>query len=92
MTMRLAADSPELSNDDYLTIQQSILVMGSLIVELDLPAFIERIARAEAMAPLIDPTLFMRGAPNLQVIRSLATSLMEFREEAIKARDGKEPA
>ena len=88
--MRLATDTPELSNDDYFTIQQSVLLMGSLVAELDLPAFIERINRAEAMAPIVDPTLYMRGGPNLSVIKDLAVALSTCRDEASKARQ--EPA
>src|SRR5687768_3441112 len=79
---------PETDADfDYSSTQQKILLHSQLICELDLEQFIDRIETSEAVAPLFDPTLYMRAADNLQAIKELAVALRRFQKVALDVRD-----
>ena len=50
-------------------------------LDLDLEGFISRINHAEAVAPLFDPTAYMKAANNLSAIKRLAQALVPFVKE-----------
>lgn len=61
-----------ISDDEYSTIQHQITLIGALLEELDLNGFLERISHTHAAAPILDPTLYRRGADRLHAIEDLA--------------------
>jgi len=76
------ADQPErdrLSNEDFLTIQQQLTIFGGAVMVLDLEGFIARCQHAEAVAPLIDPTAFMKGHEKLEALKDLAEGALKFK-------------
>ena len=53
--------------------------------DLDLEGFMERIEQSEALAPIIDPTLYLQGAERLTMIKDIARAGLEFKRAIHKA-------
>lgn len=56
----------------YIETQMRVIEMGKIADSLDLEAFLKCISNAEAMAPVIDPTMYRKAIANLTAIRDLA--------------------
>jgi len=76
-----------LDPDDYLQLQQHLLMFGPIVAEWELEAFIAQIDRADTLCPVPDPTLWIRGHKNLSKIRELAVGALAFKRAVVKARD-----
>ena len=74
----------KLSDTDYLSIQHEIVVLAGLVRELPLTAFLVRINTCETIAPLVDPTLYMKAGNKLAQIKELAAALQPFQKAADK--------
>ena len=61
----------------YIETQLKIIELGKLAGTLDLDAFLKCIQNAETMAPLIDPTLFMKAQANMTAIKKLALAVRD---------------
>lgn len=68
---------------EYRSTQNQLLIVASLVRELDLDGFLERINKAEAIGPIVDPTLYRAAMANLSVIKSLASAANVFRKEVL---------
>lgn len=68
----------DLDDETYILVQQQITAFAGVVRNMPLRAFLERIDRAESVAPMLDPTLFMRAGKNLAVIKVFAESLLTF--------------
>ncbi|MHB8928903.1 MAG: hypothetical protein ACYC9Q_14895 [Bacillota bacterium] len=71
-----------MTDEEYLQTQQQIELLAVLILLLDLDGFLERIRHAEAMVPMVDPTLWMKGGSALQKVKGLAEGLRQFKKVA----------
>lgn len=69
-----------LTQEQYETIQHQLLLIGELLVQMDLPAFLEQIETAETVGPILDPTLYRMGMSNMAEVKRLAKAAMELRE------------
>jgi hypothetical protein len=70
------------SDEEYIQIQQQLVIFGQLLMNIDVEGFIERAERADAIAPVIDPTLWMRGHERLDALKDLAHGAMKFKMAA----------
>lgn len=67
---------------DYEETQNQLLMLSRILVEnLNLDEFIKTINKAEAVGPVIDPTLFKKGNPNMQRIKNIALAAQRFQNE-----------
>lgn len=57
---------------EYIETQMRILEMAKIAGSLDIDTFLLCISNAETVAPMIDPTLFMKAQKNLTAIKKLA--------------------
>jgi len=82
------AEQARMTDAVYLQTQQQLLLLGHVALQLDLEGFLQRINEAETLVPLTDPTLYLKGANNLSVIKRLARAAFKFQREvkAIRAR------
>jgi hypothetical protein len=71
----------EMTDEDYIQTQSTILMVARMIQTLPLEEFLKRINRSESIAPLIDPTLYMKASDNLGSIRKIAQSLTKSKGE-----------
>lgn len=65
----------EKARNEYLRIQTEIIKIGRMANALDLDWFLTQISSAEAVAPMVDPTLYMKAVDNLRAVKELAKSL-----------------
>lgn len=70
-----------MTDEEYSKTQQQIIALGGLVNSLDLDGFLSRISLAHAVAPIADPTLYMRGMRRLGQIERLARTLQPFKKE-----------
>jgi len=71
-----------MDNEEYLNTQYLLVLQAQLINQLDLDGFLAAIEHAEAVAPIINPTLFIQGAGKLEEVKSLAQAAKLFQAEA----------
>lgn len=76
-----------MSDVEYKATQDKILLLAQLASSelLDLDEFLSRISHAHAVAPFVDPTLYMKAMDRLQIIEDLARALAPFRKAALEA-------
>lgn len=71
-----------MKEEDYEETQYQLLTLSRIIVDtLKLDGFIKTINKAEAVGPVIDPTLFKKGNPNMQRIKNIALAAQRFQNE-----------
>lgn len=66
--------------DEYKRHQDFLSLVASMAraTELDWSGFIEAMNRAETIGPILDPTLYMKGAGALAVVKSHAQAIAPF--------------
>jgi len=57
---------------DYKATQECLMLVASLAETLNLDRLLEEASRAETRAPFLDPTLYIRGGRQLQLMMELA--------------------
>ena len=73
-----------MSNEEYERTQHNIMYIGGMALVLDIAGFLERIEKAEAIGPVLDPTLYAKGAESLQYVKAMALAVAKVRDEAMK--------
>lgn len=68
-----------MENDEYATTQAMLVHIRRVLENLRLPEFLEAIERAQAMGPILDPTLYRRAGGELSKIRALAEHALRMR-------------
>lgn len=76
-----------MTNEEYSATQAKLMVAAGFVAGLDLPAFLERIRHTKAVAPLLDPTLFMKGAAKLEQVERVAAAANALRAEVLRLRE-----
>ena len=81
-----------MNDQRYKHTQDQILEIAKMTIQLDIPGFLERISTAEAVAPILDPTLYIKASKNMAEIKMLAEGLIDFSNtvEALKEKAVKE--
>ncbi len=64
----------------YIQTQILILEIGKVTKQLDLENFLAAISSAEAVTPMLDPTMYRKAAGNLAVIKKLAEALVPVKD------------
>jgi hypothetical protein len=82
--MLRSAGAEEIDDERYAMTQQQLTLLGGLVGSLPLRAFVRAIQRTDAVAPMLDPTLYMRGADRMNKVGALASALLKFQEEVLK--------
>lgn len=65
-------DEEKMNGQEYVKTQMLLLEMGKIADSLNLKAFLKCISNAEAVAPMLDPTMYMKAHANLQAVKKLA--------------------
>ena len=79
-----------MDKNEYLMVQNQILLIAGLVRDMPLTEFITAIGKAEALGPIIDPTLWIKGNKNMDIVKSLAVKLQSFQAEVLKQKLEKE--
>lgn len=75
-----------MTNDEYMAAQNALLMSANLLQGHDLAAFLRRVDQAEAVAPIVDPTLYRRAGQRLAGTRELARAGLAFQAAAAALR------
>lgn len=70
----------KLSKEEYMRTQMQIISIGRAASTLNLDAFLADMSEAEAVAPMIDPTLYRKAIENMRAIKDLARSIQPVKE------------
>jgi hypothetical protein len=73
---------PNLTESEYMTIQNQVVIMAQAVKGMDLKGFIAAVDRAETVGPIFNPTLYRKAEKNMGIIKALAQKLLSFQEEA----------
>jgi hypothetical protein len=65
------------TDEEYLIVQNQLQAIGGLVLGMDLDGFVARIDRAQTLTPILDPTLWMRGAEKLREVREIAEAVRD---------------
>lgn len=64
-----------MTNKEYMVTQVKMIEIGKVLDTLDFEGFVERCRMAEAIGPVIDPTLYQRAIDNLEAVKNYANKL-----------------
>lgn len=86
-----------MTDEEYLSAQHLLVVMRATAETIDVEGVLRSIARAEAMGPIMDPTLFREAIDRLRFIRKVAEAVrtlkaIELPEGMQITRPGQEPS
>lgn len=86
-----AAKDASMSYEEYTQTQTTILMLVGIVHDLPLDEFIAAIHHANAVGPIIDPTLYIKASSNLDKIGTLAHGLRKFQQaiETVMAEEVK---
>ena len=71
-----------MTNEEYLDTQNKLVLFTTMFEGLDLKDFIEAAEKADTIAPIVDPTLWMKGHAHLDAIKALAHAARWFQTAA----------
>lgn len=80
-----------MTDEEYAETQQNIIMLAAIVRDLELSEFIRRIGHAEAVGPILDPSLWIRASTDMDHIKELAQGLRQF-QQAIESVDAKHGA
>jgi len=69
---------------EYEQVQHALEITAAMIINLDLRGFLNKISQTQALAPMIDPTLYRVASGRLRMIQELAQSAKDYQRVARK--------
>lgn len=74
-----------MTSDEYASTQQPLIMLANLVLTYNLDGFLQAIGLADAIGPIVDPTLWMRGSRNMRFIEDLARAAQRFQSDIRQA-------
>lgn len=74
-----------MTDSEYLLTQDRLTALSRLALTLDLDGFLSRIALAEVTGPILDPTLYKKGADALDKVKGIAVAVKGLQQAAMAA-------
>lgn len=71
-----------MNEEEYINVQQNLILLGQLIGTMDLDGFVAWINRAETIGPIADPTTYRQAQKRLGEVKRLAEAAQVFQREA----------
>jgi hypothetical protein len=71
---------------EYKKTQGKVVQIARAVEDLDLSGMLLAIGRAEAVAPILDPTLYRKACDNMRAIKKLVQSLQPVQAAAAELR------
>lgn len=75
-----------MTNADYIDTQTKLTIAAALLADLPLDEFIAQAARAEAIAPIVDPGAYLAGGESLNAILNIARAARAFQRVVLAER------
>ena len=67
--------------EEYAEAQEGLVIVAAMVRNLPLEEMLRAIARAETVAPILDPTLFLRAGAKMAQVKQLAEALLPVKRE-----------
>lgn len=80
-----------MTKEDYIRIQAQIQLLVPTILEMNLEGFLDRISSTHSVAPLLDPTLYMKAMDRLMLLEQAARALHKCQQELARLRGREGP-
>lgn len=80
-----------MSPEEYACVQRQITVLASVISTIEIEEFIVTLHQAQTIAPIVDPTLFIKAADDLEDVLELANAVLKVKQVTLR-RIAKEKA
>ena len=74
-------------DEEYKATQNQLLLAAGIISTLDLDGFLKRIREADALGPILDPTLYRKGMCKMQQIADIARAAQAIKGQYMKLAD-----
>lgn len=74
---------------EFHIITQQLLMLGGLVQDVKLTEYINAIERADAVGPVFNPTLWMRGHKKTDILKKMAEGLRAFQKSLPTAEEAK---
>lgn len=71
-------DDETMTDEEYMVLQSQLFLLARLVRPMKVGAFLRRIARAETVGPIFDPTAYRAAEAKLEIIKELACGLAAF--------------
>ncbi len=71
-----------MTDAEYILTQERMTALASLALTLDIDGFLSRIATAEAVGPILNPTLYMKATDDLNKVKGIALAVKELQKAA----------
>jgi hypothetical protein len=71
-----------MNDHEYFNTQGQIMVLAKLTLDLNMDWFLNRIAAAEAIGPILNPTLYRAAGGNLDKIKRIAEAVRNLQRVA----------
>ena len=76
-----------ITDEEYFDLQTSIILTAHMVGDMPLQKFLDRIARAEAVGPVVDPNLYRAAGERLHKIKTVAAAMRVFQQVIQKELD-----
>lgn len=73
-----------MDREGYAAGQVMLLSAARVVRLIPLRGMLDQISKAEAIGPIVDPTLYMKAGANLRVVKRLTNALLPFWNEIQK--------
>lgn len=73
-----------MTEEEYIQTQQQLLCLAGIVKDMPLAEFLHKINICESVSPLINPTLYIKGADKLTLIKRIAEGAQAFQNNVIK--------
>ena len=67
-----------MNKEQYAQTQHTILTLAEIVRDLPLSEFLQAIRRADAIGPIVDPSLWIKGQEKMHEIERMAEGLRRF--------------
>lgn len=85
MTQERTAEKTPMGSAEWENLQKQIYLFAGLIARLDLNGFIEKGEHADAIAPYVDPTLYIAKHKDLERVLKVARALQKVQTTCAEA-------
>jgi|GEM_PF-1805470 len=70
-----------MDTETYIATQQQVGLLATLVLRLPLAEFLNAISMADTVGPVVDPTLYGRGARAMHRVETLARAARKYQDE-----------
>jgi hypothetical protein len=75
------------TQEDFVVFQHKLALLAKGIMELPLEEYLERVNMTTTLAPILDPTLYLKGAKSLEEWTEVARAMRDCKDKLLKVKN-----